>query len=187
MFVDQGEGAPAWFDVTDRGGPRPWGVTARVLRPGPPAADASRVAVRANLATGLLAVQFHDVAAPPLPEAAATAGLVGAADLICHDGWRPPLSRPELTAAQYEAFITDLDYGGNYGLNALRYRLATDHRVAGRRWLERVRDLGIEPREILYGMQWRDGLAAHCQKLGVAWDPADLEGSVARVIAHYRR
>src|SRR5208282_820604 len=118
----------------------------------PAAADPGRQALRANLETGLLEVQFHDAAAEPLPEATAAAGLSGAADLIFHDGWRPPLSRPELTAKQYEKFIDDLNYGENYGLNAYRFKLSLSHNVQGRQWMEKIRDLGIEPREILYGM-----------------------------------
>ena len=187
VFCDQGEGAAAWFDLTDRGSNPRWGVTIRVLRPAGAAMDTSRQAVRAKLETGLLEVQFHDVSAEPLAESAAAAGLSGAADVIFHDGWRPPLSPPELTAAQYEKFLDDLDYGGNYGLFALRFCLSLTHQVSGRKWVEKIRDLGIEPREILYGMQFGDGLARHCAKLGVKWDATDVEGSVRRVVEHYRK
>ncbi len=185
LFCDQGEGAAAWFDVTDRGSNPRWGLTVRLLRP-PVAAGAStsRQAVRMDLEKGLLEIQFHDAAAPP---AAPADGLSGAADLLFHDGWRPPLAKPELTAGQYEKFLDDLDYGGNYGLMALRFCLSTTHQVEGRAWAEKVRDLGIEPREILYGMLWNDGLAKHCEKTGVEWTAADLEGSVRRVIEHYRK
>ena len=92
-----------------------------------------------------------------------------------------------MTSEQYERFVKDLDYGGNHGLTALRFRLSTDHRVSGEQWMRKVRDLGVEPREILYGMQWRDGLKKHCEKLGVEWDSDDLEGSVRRVVDHYRK
>ena len=187
LFCDQGEGKAAWFDITDRGGRPRWGLTVRMLRRTPIDTDASRMAVRADLETGLLEVQFHDAAAPPLPESAAATGLAGAADFIFHDGWRPPLSKPELTPEQYGKFIDDLNYGENYGLCALRFRLSITHKVRGRQWMAKIRDLGIEPREILYGMQWRDGLARHCQRLGVRCDPSDLEGSVRRVIRHYRK
>jgi hypothetical protein len=180
---DQGKGVGRWLDVTDRGVSPRWGLTVRVLAPAAP----SRQAIRADLAGGVLDVQFHDAAAPPWAEGRAEAGLAGAADFIFHDGWRPPLAKPELTPEQYERFLDDLDYGGNYGLLALRFCLSTTHMVSGRQWAQKVRDLGIEPREILYGMMFKDALAAHCRKLGVAWDPADIEGSVRRVVDHYRR
>ncbi|MCY3023365.1 MAG: hypothetical protein NTW87_30670, partial [Planctomycetota bacterium] len=135
----------------------------------------------------LLEIQFHDAAAEPLSEDAAAAGLAGAVDLIFHDGWRPPLAKPELTAAQYEKFMADLNYGGNYGLFALRFALSITHQVQGKEWAEKIRDLGIEPREILYGMLWGDALAKHCQKLGVKWDLNDVEASVRGVIEHYRK
>ena len=53
--------------------------------------------------------------------------------------------------------------------------------------LDRLELGDIEPREVLYGMQWRDGLAKHCGKIGVKWDANDLEGSVRRVIEHYKK
>jgi hypothetical protein len=187
VFCDQGEGAAAWLDLTDRGASPRWGLTVRHLRLSSPADDVGRRAVRANLETGLVEVQFHDAAAEPLLVGEDGAVLRGAADVIFHDGWRPPLSKPELTASQYERFLDDLDYGGNFGLLALRHRVSTTHMVRGRQWAEKVRDLGIEPREILYGMQWRDALAGHCKKIGVPWDGEDLEGSVQRVIRYYRR
>jgi hypothetical protein len=186
-FCDQGSGTGQWLDVTDRGANPRWGLTVRLLRPAPAAADAGRQAIRADLAGGVLDVQFRDAAAGPLAEAQAEAGLAAAATFIFHDGWRPPLAKPELTAEQYERFLDDLDYGGNFGLLALRFCLSTTHMVSGRQWAQKVRDLGIEPREILYGMMFKDGLAAHCRKLGVAWDADDLEGSVRRVVEHYRR
>lgn len=182
VCCESGEGPGAWLDLSDRGGPKPWGVTARVLRSGDPAADLSRQALRVNLETGELLVQFHDEAAPPVSETAAAAGLPGACDLIFHDGWRPPLSKPELTPAQYEKFIDAANVGEQYGLNALRYCLSDTHKVKGREWMEKIRDLNIEPRELLYGMQSGDALNAICQKLGVAHDVADLEGTVRRVI-----
>lgn len=150
----------------------------------PAASDTSRQAVRVDLETGLLEVQFHDAAAPPAPQAAV---LSGEADLIFHDGWRPPLAKPELAADEYAKFLDDLDYGGQYGLMALRFCLSTTHQVEGRAWAEKVRDLGIEPREVLYGMLWNDGLAKHCERIGVKWDAKDLEASVRRVIEHYRK
>ena len=189
------EGTVAWLDVTDRGAKPAWGLTVRMT----PLDTGPHHGVRANLETGLVEVQFHDAAAPPPnPDGLAEGSRgkvaeqlrgrhVGVADLIFHDGWRPPLAKPELSREQYERFLNDLDYGGNYGLMALRFCLSTTHQVQGRQWAERVRDLGLEPREILYAMLWRDGLARHCEKLGVAWDAADPEGSVRRVIDHYRR
>jgi len=187
LFCDQGRGGAAWLDVTDRGGRNHWGVSVRLLRPAPLVKATDRQAVRLDFENGMLQIQFHDAAAPPLRQGALTMELTGAAELVFHDGWRPPFSRSELTREQYERFIDDLNYGENYGLNALRFRLSTTHKVRGRQWMERVRDLGIEPREILYGMQWRDGLARHCERLGVRWDADDLEGSVERVVEHYRR
>ena len=188
LFCDQGQGPGAWFDLTDRGAQPRWGLTARVLRSTIADAekDAGRQAIRTNLETGLLEIQFHDAAAAPLSEAESARGLCGAADLIFHEGWRAPLSKPELSAGQYEKFIDDLNYGENFGVLALRFALSINHKVKGREWAEKIRDLGIEPREILYGMQYGDGLAAHCKKLGVPWDSMDVEGSVARVIAHYK-
>jgi hypothetical protein len=187
VFCDQCEGSAAWLDVTDRGAAPSWGLTARLLRPAPVEADLSRQGVRVNLESGMLEVQFHDASVEPLSEAAGAEGLSGAVDLIFHDGWRPPLAAPELTATQYEKFLDDLNYGENYGLFALRFCLSTTHKVKGRQWVEKIRDLGIEPRELLYSMLFRDGLAAHCAKVGVKWDPADVEGSVRRVIEKYRR
>jgi hypothetical protein len=195
LFCDQGAGPGNWLDITDRGANPRWGLTARVLRPAPAApaparegrGETARQAVRVNLETGLMEIQFHDAAAEPLREAAAAAGLAGAADLIFHGGWRPPLAKPELTAPQYEKFIGDLNYGGNYGLFALRFALSITHQVQGKVWAEKVRDLGIEPREILYGMMFKEGLAQHCGKLGVQWEAGDPEGSVRRVIEHYRK
>lgn len=187
LYVDQGKGAAAWFDLTDRGASSRWGVTVRVLRPATAATDTTRRAIRANFETGLMEVQFHDAAAEPLNEKAAAAGLSGAADIVFHDGWRPPFSKPELTQEQYEKFIDDLSYGENYGLFALRFRLSATHKVKGREWPERIRDLGVEPREFLYCMQRRDGLKGFCEKIGVKWDPDDLEGSVKRVIEHYKK
>ncbi|MGD0089082.1 MAG: hypothetical protein ABSE73_04115 [Planctomycetota bacterium] len=184
LVCDQGAGQGNWLDITDRGANPRWGLTARILRP---AAPESRQAVRMNLETGLLEIQFHDAAAEPLSEAAANGGLSGAVDLIFHDGWRPPLAKPELPAAQYEKFLGDLDYGGNYGLFALRFALSITHQVQGKAWAEKIRDLGIEPREILYGMLFKEGLAQHCGKLGVQWDANDVEGSVRRVIEHYKK
>ena len=187
VYCDLGESAVAWFDYTDRGAEARYGVTVRMLRARPAAADTGRMAVRANMVSGLVEAQFHDAAAEPLTEAAAAAGVSGAADIIFHDGWRAPLSKPELTREQYEKFIKDLDYGGNWGLFALRFRVSADHRVHERRLTDLIRDHGVEPRELLYSMQWRDGLKKHCEKLGVEWDPEDLEGSVKRVIEHYRK
>jgi len=187
LVCDRGRGAPAWFDVTDRGASPRWGLTVRVLQPQPADKTAARQSIRIDAETGLMRVEFHDSAAEPLTEQQAGQGLAGAADIIFHDGWRPPLAKPELTAEQYEKFLDDLDYGGNYGLFALRFCLSIDHTVTGRQWAEKVRDLGIEPRELLYSMLWRDSLAAHCKKLGVAWSPNDIEGSVRRVIEYYSK
>jgi hypothetical protein len=179
LFCDQGEGEWNWLDLTDRGATPRWGVTVRVLRP----VGGGRQAIRMNLETGVMEIEFHSAAAAPVT----ATELAGAADLVFHDGWRSPLSRPDLTAAQYEKFIDDLNYGDNYGLFALRFCLSVTHQVKGRQWAEKVRDLGIEPREILYGMMFGDGLARHCQKIGVKWDPADLEGSMRRVVEHYKK
>ncbi|MCZ7646083.1 MAG: hypothetical protein M5U26_12480 [Planctomycetota bacterium] len=184
LYVDQGFGTANWLDVTDRGVNPRWGVTARVLRPAEPAAA---LGLRLNFESGVLEIQFHAASAAPLSEAAAAAGLAGAADLLVHDGWRPPLSKPELSAAQWEKFAADLDYGENVGLNALRFCLSETHKVKGAAWLTKLRDLGLEPREILYGMQRGDGLKSHCAKLGVSYDEHDLEGSIQRVLAHYRK
>ena len=188
LFCDQGQGPGNWLDITDRGANPRWGLTARLLRPvgGTGILPVSQ-SIRVNLETGLMEIQFHDAASEPLTEDAAAAGLSGAVDLIFHDGWRPPLAKPELTAPQYAKFMVDLDYGGNYGLFALRFALSITHQVQGKEWAEKVRDLGIEPREILYGMLFADGLARHCQKLGVQWDPNDVEASVRRVIEYYRK
>jgi len=186
VFCDQGEGDAAWFDLTDRGAKQHWGLTVRLLRPSPASRDTSRQAVRVNLETGLFEVQFHDAAAPPLSESSGIAGLSAAANFIFHDGWRPPLSGPELTREQFEKFIDGLNYGENYGLCALRFRRSISHKVKGRKWMEEIRDLGIEPREILYGMQWNGGLANHSRRLRVTWVPNDLEGSVRRIIQHYK-
>ena len=187
LYCDQGFGAPSWFDFTDRGVTPRWGVTARVLRPDTTPADLSRQAIRLDFETGVMEVQFHAAGAEPAPASAAAAGLSGAADVIFHDGWRAPLSKPELTAAQYENFINDLNYGEHYGLLAVRFALSITHKVQGREWAEKARDLGLEPREILYGMLAGDALAAHCKKLGVKWDANEVENSVRRVIEHYTK
>ncbi|MFB3891417.1 MAG: hypothetical protein ACE15C_05265 [Phycisphaerae bacterium] len=190
VYCDQGQGTSNWLDLTDRGANPRWGLTARIIRPAGADGDASRQAVRVNMETGVMEIQFHAASAPPLAEPAATAGLSGAADLIFHDGWRPPLAKPELTAEQYARFMKDLDYGGNYGLMALRFCLSITHQMPAdhaRKKADEVRDLGIEPREILYGMLWKDSLAAHCKKIGVKWDANDIEGSVRAVIDHYRK
>jgi len=187
LDCDRGRGGASWFDVTDRGVKPRWGLTVRVIRRQPIASTVGRQSIRIDLASGLMQVQFHSASAQPLPAAAGVAGLAGAADLIFHDGWRPPLAKPELTPSQYARFMDDLDYGGNYGLFALRFRLSITHMVKGRKWADLVRDHGIEPREILYGMLYANGLAKHCRRIGVKWDPNDVEGSVRRVIDHYRQ
>jgi len=187
VFVDQGEGPSAWFDLTDRGANPCWGCSARVLRPEHSSKDLSLQGLRVNLESGIFQIQFHAESAEPLSEAAAAAGLSGACDLIFHSGWRPPLSRPELSAAQYEKFIDDLNFDETYGLNALRFCLSDTHKVTGRVWMEKIRDLGIEPREILYGMQNGGGLATLCKKIGVACELNDVDGTVHRVIEHYRK
>ncbi|HEY3323040.1 MAG TPA: hypothetical protein VGP72_21490 [Planctomycetota bacterium] len=190
LICDAGPGGGNWLDLTDRGASPRWGLTARVLRVAPASVPAGRDAgatqqsIRVNLETGVMRVEFHDSAAAPLGEA--SSALAGAVDLIFHDGWRPPLAKPELTAAQYEKFMADLNYGGNHGLFALRFALSITHQVQGKEWAEKLRDLGLEPRELLYSMLWADALAKHCQKLGVKYDPADIEASVRRVIEHYR-
>ncbi|MBA3709559.1 MAG: hypothetical protein H0W83_12155, partial [Planctomycetes bacterium] len=179
---DQGDGTGNWLDVTDRGVSPRWGLTTRVLR-----IDRSmRSAIRIDLESGVMDIQFHSASAPPLSTAAVRDGVSAAVDLILHDGYRPPLSKPDLTALQYEAFIDDLHHDEQYGLAALRFALSITHQVDGREWMERIRDLGIEPREILYQMRFGDGLAGHCAKIGVRWDAADVEGSITRVLDHYR-
>ncbi|MBE7466446.1 MAG: hypothetical protein HS116_23495 [Planctomycetes bacterium] len=184
VCVDSGEGAPNWLDVTDRGAKPAWGVTARLLR----GTDfAERQSVRVNLESGLLEIQFHSAAAAPVEEAAAAKGLHGICELSFHDGWRPPLSKPELTAAQYEKFVADLDYGENYGLSANRFGFSNTHKVKGKQWMDKLRDVGIEPREILYSMDRGDGLAKHFEKLGVAYDANDKEGSIRKLLEHYRK
>jgi len=187
LFMQEGVGSPAWLDVTDRGGRKWWGVTVRVL---PPAGGSglSGVATVAELTTGMVRVQFHDVALPPVPASAAQAGLSGAADIIFHDGWRPPLGPPELTRPQYKRFMDDLNYNENYGLFALRFNLSDTHRVSGApaQWREKITAAGIEPREILYSM-WPDQLETFCKRLRVRFDPRDEEGTVRRVIGNYRK
>jgi len=178
VFTDQGEGTSNWFDVTDRGANPRWGLTARVLKASPE----QRQTIRVNFETGELLIEFHSFAAPPMTGR----GMSGTVDLILHDGFRPPLSKPELTAAQYEKFIDDLS-PEQYGLNALRFALSITHKVEGRQWMEKIRDLGVEPREILYGMQSGKALEAHCKKIRAAYDEKDLEGTVRRVIEHYKK
>ncbi len=186
VICDQGTGAPAWLDISDRNAEKPWGITVRLLRSQP----LSRQSIRVNLETGMLEIQFHDAAAQPISEEEAAAGLSGACDIIVHDGWRPPLSNPELTREQYEKFVADLNYNGIYGLMALRFAQSITHQIPpaeARKAMDRLRDQGLEPREFLYAMLYADGLAKHCQKLGVKWDANDVEGSVKRVIEHYKK
>jgi len=186
VVCDQGEGAPAWLDISDRGAEKPWGITVRLLRNGP----LSRQSIRVNFETGMLEIQFHDAAAEPISEEQAAAGLSGACDIIVHDGWRPPLSNPELTREQYEKFIADLNYNEIYGVMAARFAQSVTHKMPlaeARKAMDHLRDEGLEPREFLYAMLYADGLAKHCQKLGVQWDANDVEGSVKRVIEHYKK
>jgi len=83
-------------------------------------------------------------------------------------------------------FLSDLDYGGNIGLFALRFLLAEDHRVPPGPWKERPAESGVEPRELLLTMQWRDGLRKHCARIGVRYDERSPDGTVKRVIEKYR-
>jgi hypothetical protein len=177
--VDQGFGAPGWFDVTDRGGEPPFGLTARCL---PPPGRAFP-AISFDQETRSLVVEFHSSAAAPIAGAAPVGGAV---DLVLHDGWRPPLAKPELDRARYLAMLDDLDYGGNIGLFALRFLLSETHQVGPGPWKERLADLGIEPRELLLSMEWREGLRRHCEKRGVRYDPDRPDESVRRLIATYR-
>ena len=108
-------------------------------------------------------------------------------DIIVHDGWRPPLMPPGLTEKQFRAFLDDLDYGGNIGLFALRFLLSETHQVKGDRYKEMLMKSGIEPREILLSMLWKDGLEKHCRRIGVRYDEKRPDATVGRVIEHYRR
>ncbi|MCK4298338.1 MAG: hypothetical protein KAX80_02330, partial [Planctomycetes bacterium] len=187
LFCDEGVGSPGWFDVTDRGGGKWWGVTVRPLRP----RDGSGLdgqAVVARLGKGILEIQFHDAARPPVEASDAEAGLVGAADIIFHDGWRPPLGKPELTREQYQRFLADLDFAENYGLFAYRFNLSDTHKVSGpkSKWVQKLMASGIEPREILYST-YPDQMKEFCRRIGVRHTPSDEEGTVKRVIAHYTR
>jgi hypothetical protein len=135
-----------------------------------------------------MSIQFHDDGLPPVAGTEAEAGLSGAADLIFHDGWRPPLGPPELTREQYVKFMDDLNYGENYGLIALRFNLTDNHRITGKTgvWRDRIMATGIEPREILYSM-WPDQLQPFCRRIRVRFDANDEEGTVRRVVDHYRK
>jgi hypothetical protein len=187
LFPDEGVGSPGWLDITDRSASQWWGVTVRVLRPAKESGLEGQ-AVRADLESGMLAVQFHDPAREPVPASAAQAGLAGAADVIFHDGWRPPLGKPELTRDQYQRFLADLDIGANYGLFALRFAFSDTHMVTGPKsqWTDKLTAGGIEPREILYSM-YPDQLKEYCQKISVPYRAEDQEGTVHAVIDHYRK
>ena len=45
---------------------------------------------------------------------------------------------------------------------------------------------GVEPRELLLSLVWMGGLEAHCERIGVRYDPDRPDESVRRVIEHYR-
>ncbi len=184
LYVDQGFGAPGWLDVTDRGAAPAFGVTARVLRSpdAPPGSECP--AVSFDWERREMVVEFHSSSQAALPGPGAFAGAV---DVLVHDGWRPPLSPPDLTREQYLKFLADLDYGGNLGLAALRFLLSETHQIPSAGIAERLADLGVEPREILVSMEWRDGLAAHCRRLGVRYDPERPDEAVRKVIERYRR
>lgn len=180
VTCDQGIEGANWLDWTDSSLAVPAGLTVRVV----PAADTA-ASLRCELPTGTIEVQVVRVG--PGDELPAEPALRGTVLLAPHDGYRPPFSRPDLTRAQYDALIADLSYGENQGLAALRFARAITHKVPGNHWLADLRDLGIEPHEILAQMQWGDGLATHCQRLGVRWDPSDVEGSIQRILDHYRQ
>ncbi len=181
VYCDQGFAGANWLDLTDRSTSPRWGLTVRLVR-----AAQERAALRCDLEHASIEAILHsDVCAAP---AAGGSGSLysGHVDLALHEGFRPPFSRPELTPAQYAAFIHDLTYDENTGLSALRFCLSITHKVSGQQWWDRLRDLGIEPREILYQMQFAGALANHCRRLQVPWDATDVEGSVQRIIEHYR-
>jgi hypothetical protein len=187
LFPDEGLGSPAWLDITDRSASQWWGVTVRLLRPAKES-GLDGEAVRADLASGVVEIQFHDPAREPVAASAAQAGLAGAADVIFHDGWRPPLGKPELTRDQYQRFLADLDIGVNYGLFALRFAFSDTHMVTGPKsqWTDKLTAGGIEPREILYSM-YPDQLKEYCSKIAVPYRAEDQEGTVHAVIDHYRK
>jgi len=182
LFVDQGVGSPGWLDLTDRGGKEHWGVTVRPLSGSNEECVRS---VRVDVAGKRLVVAFHSPAGAPLPASAGP--FSGAADVIRHDGWRPPLEPPDLTREQFAKFLDDLDYGGNIGLFALRFLLAPDHRVPPGPWKQRLADTGVEPRELLLSMQWKGGLEKHCERLGARFDPKSPDASARNVIQIYRK
>jgi hypothetical protein len=184
LFVDQGFGAPGWLDVTDRGATPPFGVTVRVLRRPDAPPGSSCPGVSLDWERREMVVEFHSSSQAALP---APGAFAGAADILVHDGWRPPLSPADLTREQYLKFLADLDYGGNLGLLALRFLLSETHQIPSAGVAERLADLGVEPREILLSMEWRDGLLAHCRRIGVRYDPERPDSSVQKVIDHYRR
>ena len=175
-FVDQGFGAPAWLDVTDRGGERWIGLTARVIR----GEDATLRGIEFSEQEGLT-VWFSSPAGGPID-----GEIAGAADLILHDGWRPPLSPPDLTRAQFRAMLDDLDYGSTIGLFALRFLLSETHQTRDPRYKDLLAATGVEPRELLLSMEWKGGLEAHCKRIGVRYDPDHPDETVRRVIDHYR-
>jgi len=159
-------------------------VTVRPLRPAQ-GDSLSGQAVVARLGKGMLEVQFGDASRPPVD---GSDGLAGAADVIFHDGWRPPLGKPELTRTQYEAFMKDMDFGENYGLFALRFNFSVTHKVTGpkRQWVDKLMEAGIEPREMLYST-YPPQMQEFCKRIGVRYDPNDEEGTVRACIAHYRK
>lgn len=178
LVTDQGFHAPGWIDVSDRGAG--FGVSVRLLPP----ADPARVqAVRLDLERGRLEIQFHDEGAAPL--AGRAGGYAGACDIVFHDGWRPPFST-SLTRAQFARLLADLDFGENHGLFAYRLRLARTHKARGP-WAEKILQSGVEPHELLAGMEWRGALQAFCRKVGVRFDPVDPDAAIQRVVRSYRR
>jgi PcRGLX-like protein C-terminal alpha/alpha toroid domain/PcRGLX-like N-terminal RIFT barrel domain/PcRGLX-like protein central beta sandwich domain len=184
LYVDQGFGSPGWLDLTDRSGETHCGLSARMLRDLAAPEDLAVRGISVDVERGRLILWFHSPAAEPLNPV--DGPFVGAADLIAHDGWRPPLLPPGLTRKQYRAFLDDLDYGGNIGLFALRFLFSETHQVKGNRYKELLMDGGIEPRELLLSMVWRDGLAKHCQRIGVRYDAKSPERSVGEVMEYYR-
>jgi len=185
LFVDQGFKSPGWLDVTDRGGEARRGLTVRMLRSRNRSEGRLWLGVTFDYVRSRLVLWFHSPAGEPLDPGAGP--IVAAADIIVHDGWRPPLMPPGLTEEQFRVFLDDLDYGGNIGLLALRFLLSETHQVKGDRYKKMLMQSGIEPREILLSMLWKDGLEKHCRRIGVRYDEKRPDATVERVIEHYQR
>ncbi len=184
LFVDQGFDSPGWLDVTDRSGGGRRGLTARLHRDHASWEGRTWRGVTFDSARSRLVLWFQSPHAAPLdPE---DGPFLAAGDLVAHDGWRPPLLPPALTEKQFRTFLDDLDYGENIGLFALRFLFSETHKVKGERYKVMLMRSGIEPREILSSMQFKDGLRKHCGKIGVRYDPDELERTITRVIDHYR-